>query len=112
MHSICLLSLLRTRAFGWAFHLRLIEARQHVLFPLSLEFSAKLLGFLCLLFVTVEATIIEDYRIVVVIVFAFPGSRLGLHLTVWLIWTLGRLVSPALALYDMIRVNISICILL
>ena len=92
MDSICLLSLLRTWAFGWALclllDLRLIKTRQHVFFPLSLEFPTELLGSFGLLLITVKATIVEGYVLVVVVVLAFSGYRLALLLAARLIRTL------------------------
>ena len=92
MDSICLLSLLRAWAFGWALclllDLRLIETRQHVFFPLSLEFPTELLGSFGLLLITVKATIVEGYVLVVVVVLAFSGYRLALLLAARLIRTL------------------------
>ena len=89
MHTICLLSLLRTWAFGWALclllDLRLIEARQHVFFPLSLEFPTELLGSFRLFLITVKATIVEGYVLIVVVVLAFSGYRLDLLLDARLI---------------------------
>ena len=115
MHSICLLSLLRTYAFGWTLclllDLRLIKTRQHVLFPLSLEFPTELLGSFRLLFITVKATIVEGYVLVVVIVLAFSGYRLDLLLAARLIRTLIGLMSLTLTFYDVVRIDVTVCAL-
>ena len=115
VHSISLLSLLRAWAFGWALclllDLRLIKTRQHVLFPLSLEFPTELLGSFRLLLITVKATIVEGYVLVVVIVLAFSGYRLALLLAARLIWTLIGLMSLTLTFYDVVRINVTVCAL-
>ena len=89
MHAICLLSLLRTYSFGWALCLHLglplIKTRQHVLFPLSLEFPAELLGSFSLLLITVKAIIVKSYVLVVVVVLAFSRYWLALLLAARLI---------------------------
>ena len=115
MHSFCLLSLLRAWAFGWALclllDLRLIKTRQHVLFPLSLEFPTELLGSFRLFLITVKATIVEGYVLVVVIVLAFSGYLLALLLAARLIRTLIELMSLTLTLYDVVRINVTVCAL-
>ena len=89
MPTIGLLSFLRTWAFSWALclylGLPLIKTRQHVLFPLSLEFPAELLGSFSLLLITVKAIIVESYVLVVVVVLAFSGYWLALLLAARLI---------------------------
>ena len=115
MHAIRLLSLLRTYAFGWALCLRqglsFIKTRQHAFFPLGLEFPTELLGSFSLFLITVKAISVEGYVFVVVVVLALPGHRLALLLAARLIRTLIELMSLTLTLYDLVRINVTVCAL-
>ena len=78
---------------------------------MSLEFPTELLGSFRLFLITVKATIVEGYVLVVVIVLAFSGYLLALLLAARLIRTLIELMSLTLTLYDVVRINVTVCAL-
>ena len=78
---------------------------------MSLEFPTELLRSFTLFLITVEAIIVEGYVFVVVVVLALPGYRLALLLAARLIRTLIELMSFTLTLYDVVRINVTVCTL-